>query len=114
MRASRQQSFLRQAKDQLNASSLIGKRDKLIDIFGRNTQTDKSLKSTASVLSVLKLALFSAGHPVRQLTFPAQLTSETLPGGAVISYVTASRSDVDKTIHEFLHPSAKQSEPDVH
>jgi len=113
VRAARQQSFLRQAKDQLNASSLISKRDKLIDIFGRNTQTDKSLKSTAALLSVLKLALFSAGHPVRQLTFPAQLTGETLPGGAVISYVEASRKDVDKTIHEFLHPSAKETEPDV-
>ena len=111
VRAARQQSFLREAKDQLNASSLIQKRSKLIDIFGRNTQTDKSLKDEAALLSVLKLALFSAGHPVRQLTFPAQLTSETLPGGAVISYVEASRKDVDKTIHEFLHPSAKETEP---
>ena len=34
VRAARQQAFLRQAKDQLNASSLIGKRDKLLDIFG--------------------------------------------------------------------------------
>src|SRR5689334_1275616 len=84
VRAARQQSFLRQAKDQLNASSLINKRDELIDIFGRNTQTDKSLKHTAAVLSVLKLALFSAGHPVRQIQFPASYDE---------TYVTATKSD---------------------
>ena len=113
VRAARQQSFLRQAKDQLNASSLINKRDQLIDIFGRNTQTDKSLKHTAALLSVLKLALFSAGHPVRQLTFPASYENETLPGGAVIDYVTASRAAVHRTVQEFLHPSEKITKPKV-
>ncbi|MFL5843910.1 MAG: LCP family protein [Solirubrobacteraceae bacterium] len=98
VRAARQQSFLRQAKDQLNASSLIGKREKLIDIFADNTQADKGLEDTGQVLSVLKLALFSAGHPVRQIQFPASYDE---------TYVTASKSDIDKTVAEFLHPSEK-------
>jgi len=96
VRAARQQAFLRQAKDQLNASSLIGKRNKLIDIFGRNTQTDRSLKSPAAVLSVLKLALFSAGNPVRQIQFPARYEDV---------YVVANREDVRATVREFLNPS---------
>lgn len=98
VRAARQQAFLRQAKDQLNASSLIGKRDKLLDIFGANTQVDKSLKSTSAVLSVLKLALFSAGNPVRQIQFPAKYDE---------TYVTASREDIEKTVDEFLNPGGK-------
>ena len=107
VRASRQQAFLKQAKDQVNSGSLIGNRNKLVDIFGRSTQTDKALETTSGLLSILKLALFSAGHPVRQVQFPASYDEERLPGGAVISYVTATRSDVDRTVQEFLHPSAK-------
>jgi LCP family protein required for cell wall assembly len=113
VRAARQQAFLRQAKDQINASSLIGKRNKLIRIFGDNTQTDRSLKSTSAVLSVLKLALFSAGHPVRQIQFPARYDRVTLPGGAQIDYVSATRAEVDRTVDEFLHPSRKAPKPDV-
>lgn len=104
VRAARQQAFLRQAKDQLNASSLIGKRNKLIEIFGENTQTDKSLKSEGAVISVLKLALFSAGHPVRQIQFPASYDE---------TYVTAARRDVDRTVEEFLQPSKKAPKKDV-
>ena len=104
VRAARQQAFLRQAKDQLNASSLIDKRTKLIDIFGRNTQTDKSLKSDTSVLSVLKLALFSAGNPVRQIQFPATYDDV---------YVVAKRDDVRETVKEFLNPSREVKEKEV-
>ncbi|MDX6641281.1 MAG: polyisoprenyl-teichoic acid--peptidoglycan teichoic acid transferase, partial [Solirubrobacteraceae bacterium] len=56
VRAARQQAFLRQAKDQVDAGSLINKSGKLIDIFGKDTQTDAQLESTAGLLSILKLA----------------------------------------------------------
>jgi len=109
VRAARQQAFLRQAKDQINSGSLIDNRDKLVGIFGRSTQTDAALESTVGLLRVLKLALFSAGHPVRQIQFPARYDQERLPGGAVIDYVTASRTQVRRTIEEFLHPAAQVS-----
>jgi LCP family protein required for cell wall assembly len=105
VRAARQQSFLRQMKDQLNASSLIDKRSKLIDIFAENTQADRGLEDEAQVLSVLKLALFSAGHPVRQLQFPLADFQE--------SYVVATREDVEKTVAEFLHPGRTAPKDDV-
>ncbi|MEO6496550.1 MAG: LCP family protein [Solirubrobacteraceae bacterium] len=95
VRAARQQTFLRQVKDQLNASSLIGKRKKLVDIFFKNTQADKGLESTSQALSVLKLALFSAGNPVRQIQFPASYDE---------TYVTATKADIEKTVEEFLRP----------
>ena len=62
VQAARQQDFLRQAKQQIAASELIDKRDRLVKIFGRNTSTDAALRST-SVLRLLKLALFSADQP---------------------------------------------------
>jgi len=98
VRAARQQTFLRQVKDQLNASSLIGKRNKLVDIFFKNTQADKGLESTSQALSVLKLALFSAGNPVRQIQFPASYDE---------TYVTATKADIEKTVEEFLRPKKK-------
>jgi LCP family protein required for cell wall assembly len=104
VRAARQQSFLRQAKDQIDSGSLINKRNKLIDIFGKDTQTDAQLETTSGLISIVKLALFSAGHPVRQLQFPANSSIERLPGGAQIDYLTASHSAVTKTVQEFLHP----------
>lgn len=112
VRASRQQVFLKQAKDQINSGSLIDNRDKLVDIFGKNTQTDRALETTSGLLSILKLALFSAGHPVRQIQFPARYDQERLPGGAVIDYVTASRAEIRRTVEEFLHPSAKEPNSD--
>jgi LCP family protein required for cell wall assembly len=99
VRAARQQSFLRQAKDQINASSLIGKSGKLFDIFADNTQTDKALESSAQAIGLIKLALFSAGHPVRQIQFPASYDE---------TYVTATKADIEKTVEEFLHPSRKE------
>ncbi|MDX6665247.1 MAG: polyisoprenyl-teichoic acid--peptidoglycan teichoic acid transferase, partial [Solirubrobacteraceae bacterium] len=101
-----QQAFLKEAKDQLNSSSLIDKSNKLIDIFGRSTQTDKSLETSAGLIGIFKLAVFSAGHPVRQIPFPGHSTSERLSGGAVIDYIVASSSQVRHTVDEFLHPPA--------
>ena len=67
VRAARQQDFLRQAKQQIAASELIDKRDRLVKIFGRNTSTDAALRSTSEVLRLLKLALFSADQPIREV-----------------------------------------------
>jgi len=113
VRAARQQSFLRQAKQQIGTSGLIDNRSKLIDIFGRNTQTDAQLESTSGLLSILKLALFSAGHPVRQIQFPAVNDVETLPGGAQIDYLTASHAAIRRTVEQFLHPAKHAPRPKV-
>jgi polyisoprenyl-teichoic acid--peptidoglycan teichoic acid transferase len=111
VRGARQQNLLRAVKDQVSASSLFGDREKLIRIFADNTQTDAALASTTGVLRILKLALFSAGHPIRQVQFPATFAKETLPGGAVIDYVTASPAAVQRTVHDFLHPPTRAAQP---
>ncbi len=113
VRAARQQGFLRAVKDQVSTSALFGQRTKLIDIFAASTQTDASLDTTKGLLRILKLALFSAGHPVREVQFPAEFDVETLPGGAEIAYVVASPDAVQRTVQRFLRPSRAQTRPRV-
>ena len=91
VRSARQQDFLRQAKDQVSAGSLIGDRRKLVRIFGRYTSSD--VRSRGQVLRLLKLALFSAGHPVRETHFEGKIGP---------SFVTASSAKVRKLTQQFL------------
>ena len=94
VRSARQQDFLRQTKQQVNYTDLLGKRDRLVRIFGKNTTTDSGLRDRAEVLRLLKLAVFSAGRPIHEVHF------EGLIGP---SYVEASDSRVKKLAQEFLH-----------
>jgi LCP family protein required for cell wall assembly len=93
VRSARQQDFLRQAKQQVGTSELIDKRDRLVRIFGRNTTTDTGLRSTAEVLRLLKLAVFSVDQPIREVHFEGQLGP---------SYVEASNAQVQRLVREFL------------
>lgn len=94
VRAARQQDFLRQAKQQITASTLFENQDRLMRIFGRNTSTDRQLRSTKEVLRLLKLALFSATQPIVQVSFRGTL------GG---SYVEATDEQIAEMVDEFLN-----------
>src|SRR5436190_6381162 len=109
VRAARQQDFLRQAKDQISSSSLIDHHRKLIDIFTKSTEADKQLATVAGLERLVKLAIFSAGHPVRQVTFPAQFVKDTLPDGTPEDYVTADPAAVSATVQQFLHGAKRSS-----
>jgi polyisoprenyl-teichoic acid--peptidoglycan teichoic acid transferase len=84
VRAARQQDFLRQAKAQIGAKQIFDKRDKLARLVGRYTQTDKGLHDYDTVLNLLKLVAFSAGHPVREVQFPAIIPTD--PKNTYLSY----------------------------
>ena len=92
VRSARQQDFLRQIKNQIGAGGLISRRFGIEKIFGKYASTD--IRSSDDVLKLLELLVQSAGHPVRQVTFNATLGP---------SYVTADRSQIAKTVQEFLH-----------
>jgi LCP family protein required for cell wall assembly len=94
VRAARQQDFLRQAKQQITASDLIDKRDKLGHIFGRNTSTDGELRSRKEVLSLLKLAVGTATHPIQEISFRGSLGP---------SYVETTPAQMREMTHEFLN-----------
>jgi polyisoprenyl-teichoic acid--peptidoglycan teichoic acid transferase len=107
VRAARQQDFLRQAKAQVGARQLFNDQDKLVKIVGRYTRSD--IKGKKQVLSLIKLALASAGSPTREIHFPAVLGK---------SYVTANASAVHRVTREFLGVKASkgpvaQSKPRV-
>jgi LCP family protein required for cell wall assembly len=97
VRAARQQSLLRDVRDQVGASGLIGNGTALARIAARSSETDADLRSFAGIERIAKLARSQAGDPVRQLTFPATL-------GA--SDVTTSRARVAQVVKAFLHPAA--------
>ena len=93
VRAARQQEFLRQAKQQIAFSTLIEEQERLMKIFGRNTQTDAKLRSRKEVLRVLKLAVFSADEPIVQVRFQ---------GSVGPSYVEATEQQIHDVVQQFL------------
>jgi polyisoprenyl-teichoic acid--peptidoglycan teichoic acid transferase len=97
VRAARQQDFLRQAKAQIGAKQIFDKRDKLARLVGNYTQTDKGLHDYDTVLNLLKLVAFSAGHPVREVQFPAIIPTD--PKDTFLSY---DQSKFDKAVGQFL------------
>jgi LCP family protein required for cell wall assembly len=101
VRAARQQDFVRAAKDQVSTSSLIDKRGELISIFAKATKTDPGLQTISGLERLLKLGLFSAGHPVREIRFPAQFAEDEKS-----QYVTASPDAIARTVQHFLHARA--------
>jgi polyisoprenyl-teichoic acid--peptidoglycan teichoic acid transferase len=94
VRAARQQDFLRQAKQQITASALFDNRDKLGHIFGRNTSTDGALRNRKAVLTLLKLALGTATHPIQEISFRGTLGP---------SYVETTTEQMNEMTHEFLN-----------
>ena len=62
VRAARQQDFLRQAKNAAGVRRLLslGESKKLVRVFGRYVQVDRSLRSTKQVFSMLRLVLYLA------------------------------------------------------
>ena len=91
VRAARQQEFLRQIKQQIGLTKLFERRQDLLDIFGKYTESD--IRGRANVLRLLKLALASAQHPIREIHFK---------GSIGVSYVTASSAVMRDLREDFL------------
>ncbi len=96
-RAARQQDFLREAKQQVGAKKLFSQQDKLVKVIGRYTRSD--IHGRKAVLSLIQLAIQSAGHPIREIHFPAILGK---------SYVTANASAVHRVTQQFLGVQASR------
>jgi polyisoprenyl-teichoic acid--peptidoglycan teichoic acid transferase len=105
VRSARQQQFLGQAKQQVGVSKLISDRDRLVKIFGKYTRSD--IRSRRAVLRLLKLAVASAGHPIREVHFAGRvnITAGDEKKG-VPSYVEASDATVKKLTQQFLDVEA--------
>jgi polyisoprenyl-teichoic acid--peptidoglycan teichoic acid transferase len=92
VRAARQQDFLRQVRAQVSAGKLIGKTQKLIDIFAKNTASD--IHSTGALRRLVRLMLGVIEKPIKQVKFHGHLGE---------SYVFASPQQIKAAVRQFLY-----------
>ena len=97
VRGARQQHYLALAKDQTGVDELFRDREKLLELFGKYTDTD--IRSTNAILKLLKLAYESSRDPLRRIKFRADLGTE---------FVTISRDELAKVKDEFLNAEASE------
>jgi len=100
VRSARQQTFLRDAKDQVGTSAIFDNYDELLEIFGRSTQTDPTLQENTQVLRLLEQAALTVGKPVRQVRFPGDPQADT--STYLGAYVTAEPDAVAAVRGKFL------------
>jgi polyisoprenyl-teichoic acid--peptidoglycan teichoic acid transferase len=94
VRAARQQSFLGEAKGQIGVSGVFSDRKTLLRIFARSVRTD--IRSSRSILSLLKLVAESSSKPVAEVQFPA------LDAGDGSGNVVVSDPSLHATVERFL------------
>jgi LCP family protein required for cell wall assembly len=104
VRNARQQDFLRWAKDNYTGGQLFSNRHGLLQIFGRNAQTDATLHSADALESLLVLAANAAGHQLKSIPFPAQL-QVCGAGGQTPCYVTGDPTAEAAAYRAFMTPT---------
>jgi LCP family protein required for cell wall assembly len=100
VRAARQQSFLRDAKEQYGTGTLVNNRQQLANLFGTYTRSDHSLKTETGLIKLLNLMISLAGEPTVRIDFPAILGAPTDP------FVTANPASVQAAVTRFLDASS--------
>ena len=91
VRSARQQDFLREARQRVPISTLVGDYQKLIKIFTSYTTSDVS--DAGQFLEVLKLFFDARGASIKEVHFPAVLGP---------SYVYASKPAIRRAVNQFL------------
>jgi LCP family protein required for cell wall assembly len=118
VREARQQDFIRWTKAQYGTGRLIADRNKLLRIFGQNTQTDHNLHTTDGLINLFVLALNMAGDQIKQISFPANLggpcgATQVNPITQAVTtspcYVTATHAAERRVFTEFMTPTSKGS-----
>lgn len=105
VRGARQQSFLRQAKQQVGIEKLFANAKSLKKILADNTRTDRGLANGKNLQRLLSLGVKVAGQPVYQVQIPKL----TYDNSETASYVIASDSSLRKAARIFEEgPDAKR------
>jgi LCP family protein required for cell wall assembly len=111
VRNARQQDFIRWAKDQYGVTNIINNKDRLLRIFGANTQTDNNLHTTDGLINLFNLVAFSAGHTIKQIKFPAYQNGACggtgLNGATVPCYLSATNNAEAAVFRAFMRPTSK-------
>jgi LCP family protein required for cell wall assembly len=99
VRVARQQDFIRDLREQVPASELIGEIDKVSKAVGKAV-TSTFHSSAGQLIELAELAAFSQEKPLRQVKFQAE-NVDAMIGGE--SYVTTSPALIKATVDDFLH-----------
>ncbi len=99
VRVARQQDFIRDLREQVPASDLIGEIDKVSKAVGKAV-TSTFQATPGQLIELAKLAAFSQQKPMRQVKFQID-SANAVVGGE--SYVTASPQLIKATVNDFLH-----------
>ena len=91
VRSARQQAFLREARAKVPPSRLIDDRHKLLHIFTEYTSSD--IENEGQLLELLKLFFDLRGAQIKEIHFEGHLGP---------SYVTASHSQIETAVNQFL------------
>ncbi len=110
VRNARQQDFLRWARDAYSGTELFANRDRLLRIFGSHAQTDYTLHSADALENLVVLLATSAGHQLKSIPFPAQLSNCT-GGGQTPCYVTADPVAEQQTYQQLMRPTIPTPTP---
>ncbi|MGI8920765.1 MAG: LCP family protein [Solirubrobacteraceae bacterium] len=100
VREARQQDFIAQVRTQIGTSTLINNEEKLLSIFARATSSDIVGRSGAFFANLFLLVAGSIGKPIRQVPFRVTVGP---------SYVTATQSQIDATVNDFLNGTSTQT-----
>ncbi len=104
VRGARQQSFLRQAKQQVGVAALFKNAKSLKNIIAKNTRTDRGLANGHNLQRLLSLGVKSSGKPIYQVQIPNIGYDNHGP-----SYVIASESSLHKAARTLkMGPKIKQ------
>ncbi len=97
IRIANQQSFIREARRTIGTKRLFEDRDQLIKIYAKYTTSD--IRSTKSLLRLVKLVLASAGDPFHSVKLKAEIDDP---------YVVASQEEIKRAVREFLGEGVKK------
>jgi polyisoprenyl-teichoic acid--peptidoglycan teichoic acid transferase len=121
VRNARQQDFLRWVKSQFSASDLLSEKDRLLSIFGQHAQTDSDLHHVDGLINLFNLVVFSAGHTIKQVPFPALFLPcdpacyvGATPGAEARAYrlfMTPTRAPAGGAAHPGARPAARPGPP---
>lgn len=105
-RAARQQSFMRQAKQQVGVDRLFTSAKDLKKIIAKNVRTDGGLANGANLQRFLTLAVKTAGKPIYQVPIP----NVTTPTEGGVSYVVASPESLKSAARKFMNGPKEKGE----
>jgi LCP family protein required for cell wall assembly len=106
VRVARQQDFIRQLREQVSASNLLGQIGRVSKAVGRAVVTTFA-STPEELLRLTKLIVFSQSKPLRQVKFRYSSEATFIEGG---DYVTASPEDIAATVREFLSPGRNRAD----